>query len=131
MDDIRLERIDDSILEMICPERIDADAMRRATEALKMICATGAPKRLLVDAIAMRSFSADMPVAARMYVKALKDSGIKEGAAATSSSAIRMIGSTIALAGGFRLKFFDSRTDALKHIEVSIRPSAGETKHAG
>lgn len=71
----------------------------------------------IFDALAVTGFSADSRVPGGRLLVACKAAGARRVMVVTDSSAIRMIGSTVALAMGMSIRFFATREEAFVAIE--------------
>jgi hypothetical protein len=70
------------------------------------------------DACAVTGFAADSRFAGGAILGALKERGVRRTWVITTSSPIRMIGSTVALAVGLSIRFHENREEAQKAIEL-------------
>ena len=68
-------------------------------------------------ALGVTGFSADSRVPGGRLLAICKNAGARRVMVVTNSSAIRMIGSTVALATGMSIRFFASRAEAFDAIE--------------
>lgn len=75
------------------------------------------PPFALFDATGVTSFSADSREPGGAILEELKTRGVHRAYVVTSSSAVRMIGSAVALAVGLRICFYESRDIALAEID--------------
>lgn len=70
----------------------------------------------IFDALGVTGFSADSRVPGGRLLAACKAAGARRVMVVTDSSAIRMIGSTVALATGMSIRFFATRVEAFDAI---------------
>ena len=76
------------------------------------------------DACAVTGFAADSRFAGGAILTALKERGVRRTWVITTSSPIRMIGSTVALAVGLSIRFHDNVEEAHKAIALErLKPA--------
>ena len=75
----------------------------------------------IFDALGVTGFSADSRGPGGRLLAICKDAGARRVMVVTESGAIRMIGSTVALATGMSVRFFATRAEALAAIEQHQR----------
>lgn len=75
----------------------------------------------IFDALGVTGFSADSRVPGGRLLAACKAAGARRVMVVTDSSAIRMIGSTVALATGMSIRFFATRGEAFDAISKHQR----------
>lgn len=75
----------------------------------------------IFDALGVSGFSADSRGPGRRLLSICKEAGARRVMVVTDSAAIRMIGSTVALATGMSIRFFATRPEALAAIEQDER----------
>jgi hypothetical protein len=89
-----------------------------APAALAMFLDGRRPTWAVFDACAVTGFAADSRFAGGAILGALKERGVRRTWVITTSSPIRMIGSTVALAVGLSIRFHENREEAQKAIEI-------------
>ncbi len=87
-----------------------------------------APRYALFDATRVTGWTADSREPGGAILMRLKKRGVTRTCVITENSAIRMIGSAVALAVGLSIRFFETRTMALDEVarlrSVVVRPRA-------
>lgn len=114
--DITFKTDTENVLEMVCPERLTGEALRQAIPQMQLVAKN--MKWLLVDASSMRDYAFDVKDDALEFVREMKRLGLTKGAAVTNSPAVKILGKTVAAAGGFDLTFHDSRFEALRKLKA-------------
>jgi hypothetical protein len=77
----------------------------------------------IFDAVRVTGFTADSRVPGAQLLDMCKRAGARRVIVVTNSSAVRMIGSTVALATGMSIRFVSSHADALGEIRRLERGS--------
>lgn len=116
-----------SILEVVWSGYITQAACGHYPDQLQaMLTRTGpAPsiRYAIFDAVRVTGFTADSRVPGAKLLDLCKRAGARRVIVVTDSSAIRMIGSTVALATGMSIRFVPSHADALEEIRRHERSS--------
>ena len=77
----------------------------------------------IFDAIRVTGFTADSRVPGGQLLEMCKRAGARRVIVVTNSSAVRMIGSTVALATGMSIRFVPTQAEALEEIRRLERES--------
>ena len=85
-------------------------------EQLERLLANRKLTYAIFDALGVTGFSADSRVPGGRLLAVCKNAGARRVMVVTDSSAIRMIGSTVALATGMSIRFFATRSEAFEAI---------------
>ena len=77
----------------------------------------------IFDAVRVTGFTADSRIPGGQLLEMCKRAGARRVIVITNSSAVRMIGSTVALATGMSIRFVPTQADALEEIRRLERGS--------
>jgi hypothetical protein len=113
------------ILELVWSGYITQASCGHYPERLTRLLAGRSIRYAIFDALAVTGFSADSRVAGGKLLALCKGAGARRVIVVTDSSAVRMIGSTVALATGMSIRFVASQAAALGAIRELEREAVG------
>jgi hypothetical protein len=105
-----------AIVDVVWSGYITGQSCGHYPEQLERLLASRRIDYAIFDALGVTGFSADSRVPGGRLLAACKAAGARRVMVVTDSSAIRMIGSTVALATGMSIRFFATRSEALEAI---------------
>lgn len=114
-----------AVLDLVWRGYISEASCGRYPAQLEHLLAAQRIQYAIFDALAVTGFSADSRVAGGRLLSICKQAGARRVMVVTSSGAIRMIGSTVALATGMSIRFFATRAEALDAIARHEREGEG------
>ena len=104
------------IIDLVSTGYITGPSCAHYPAQLERLLASRSIDDAIFDALGVTGFSADSRVPGGRLLAACKAAGARRVMVVTDSSAIRMIGSTVALATGMSIRFFATRGEALDAI---------------
>jgi hypothetical protein len=105
-----------SIIDLVWTGYITAQSCGHYPAQLERMLAQRRIDYAIFDALGVTGFSADSRVPGGRLLAVCKAAGARRVMVVTDSSAIRMIGSTVALATGMSIRFFATRDEAFQAI---------------
>jgi hypothetical protein len=112
-------------LELVWSGYITQASCGHYPERLSSLLVGRSIRYAIFDALAVTGFSADSRVAGGKLLAGCKGAGARRVLVVTDSSAVRMIGSTVALATGMSIRFVASQAAALASIRELERDAVG------
>jgi hypothetical protein len=106
-----------TIVDLIWTGYITEQSCAHYPAQLERLLASRRIDYAIFDARGVTGFSADSRVPGGRLLAICKAAGARRVMVVTDSSAIRMIGSTVALATGMSIRFFATRREAFEAIE--------------
>jgi hypothetical protein len=113
------------ILELVWSGYITEASCTHYPERLSRLLAGKSIRYAIFDALAVTGFRADSRVSGGKLLALCKRAGARRVLVVTNSSAVRMIGSTVALAIGMSIRFYASQATALESIRELERDAVG------
>jgi hypothetical protein len=114
---IRVRFISPTILDLVWTGYITEASCAQYPAQLEHLLAAQRIDYAVFDALRVSGFSADSRGPGGRLLSICKQAGARRVMVVTDSSAIRMIGSTVAFATGMSIRFFATRAEALAAIE--------------
>jgi CheY-like chemotaxis protein len=106
-----------TVIDLLWTGYITGASCGHYPEQLERMLASRRITYAIFDALGVTGFSADSRVPGGRLLAVCKSAGARRVMVVTDSSAIRMIGSTVALATGMSVRFFASREEAFEAID--------------
>lgn len=118
---IRFRFVSPAVVDLIWTGYITEASCGQYPAQLEHLLASQPIHYAIFDALGVSGFRADSRVPGGRLLAICKRAGARRVMVVTNSGAIRMIGSTVALATGMSIRFFATRAEALVAIEQHQR----------
>ena len=113
--------LDSETLECVFRGHVTGASMHRVVERTREMIGARRPRVVIFETTEVTSFTADVRIPGVPWLADLKMLGVEVSWAVAPSSAVRMMGASIALAAGLRLHFVAKREEALAAIAQRVR----------
>jgi anti-anti-sigma regulatory factor len=114
--DPRVQFFGDDMVIVVFQGHVDADSVRELMGVLDQALAEKRVRGAIFDTLAVTSVNGNVTLVGAQFLAVLQKRGCTRSTCASSMAVVRMLGSTIALAAGLRLRFVDTMEAARREL---------------